>query len=199
MNACLSNDTSIVDNPADFANESTLCNNPSFITGFFTNANTSPPKSPGILILSDTDVVLSSAIYSLSPDFFGLQDFGIEKLTLTAYREDLEAAPPLFCQYFCLDLHHPKGRVPLDDVQEFLEDLGRINTAQCIIEPASCHPLGLWPESRRLVSHFVRRSLAKSRWFPTGGSVELPINPLNDDIQGLLKDCPSCIECRHIT
>ena len=107
--------------------------------------------------MSDTDVVLSSATYSLSPDFFGLQDFGIENLTLTVCKENQEAAPPLFCQYFCLDLHHPKGRVPLDDVQEFLEDLGRINTAQCIIEPASCQPPGALARIKKACFSFCQK------------------------------------------
>ena len=43
MNAGLSNDTYIVDNPANFASEPTLLNNPSSITGFLSNITPEKP------------------------------------------------------------------------------------------------------------------------------------------------------------
>ncbi len=43
INTGPSNDTYIVDNPADFASESTLFNNPSLITSFLTNITPEKP------------------------------------------------------------------------------------------------------------------------------------------------------------
>jgi hypothetical protein len=84
------------------------------------------------------------------------RDLDLHGISGYVCREDPEAAPHLFCHYFCLGLRLAMARLPLDGAQEHLPARDNRIPGHWITVPKSCLRHGAWLQSSQLAICFFR-------------------------------------------